>query len=244
MAGGQSPRTFRGPAAWGTSDPSSTAPANGPFVTTAASPSLSNETLIGAIILPPDTEANKPAASSVVAGGLFYSTDLGRVYRSSGSAWADYSARSGQVVAGPVAFATQFDIQAVGTTFTDVTGASITVPTLAVPFDIMCTLPLIQATTGTAAAAALMRLQWRIIDGSSVAVNGAAGSNTFQQVTASSTNPQQSCTLVAKCTSSQSNQTFKLQVKLVSAAPANWTACLLNPASTTAFQPELEAIAR
>lgn len=82
-------RTFRGPSSWGGDGGSGGggAPTDAPYVTTAANGSLSNETLIGAIILPPDTLANRPAAGSTVAGSLYFPTDETTVYRSTGAAW-------------------------------------------------------------------------------------------------------------------------------------------------------------
>jgi hypothetical protein len=79
--------TARGPSAWGGSSPGggSGAPANGPYVTTAADGALSNETLIGAIILPPDVFANRPSATGLIAGTLFFSTDTATIYRADGA---------------------------------------------------------------------------------------------------------------------------------------------------------------
>lgn len=74
---------------------------NDTFVTTTTNADLPNEVLIGAIILPPDILANRPAAGSVAAGALFDTTDTGVIYRSDGVAtWTAFTiTQSGALLA-------------------------------------------------------------------------------------------------------------------------------------------------
>lgn len=65
------------------------APTTAGYVLTAPSAALTAETLIGAIILPPDVIASRPAAASVPAGALYFATDDGTITRSTGAAWVD-----------------------------------------------------------------------------------------------------------------------------------------------------------
>lgn len=46
----------------------------------------------------PDIHANRPAAASTAAGALYACTTHGKIYRNSGSAWADYVSAGGDKI--------------------------------------------------------------------------------------------------------------------------------------------------
>ena len=72
------------------SGPGGGAPTDARYVVTQLTGGLSDELLIGSIILAPDTLANRPSASGLVAGTLYFPTDNATGYRADGAGnWAD-----------------------------------------------------------------------------------------------------------------------------------------------------------
>jgi hypothetical protein len=65
--------------------------AGAPYIVSSASGTLTGEMLIGAVILPPDVIADRPAANTVPAGAIFFATDTEMLFRSTGAAWETFS---------------------------------------------------------------------------------------------------------------------------------------------------------
>lgn len=132
----------------------------------------------------------------------------------------------------------QFDIQAIGTTYTDIEGWQITVPATTQPYKLYLE-GLIGSTTGTAAAGANLAAYLKVID--------VANSNLymysiapFSQIVAGASITQQFNVVATRRISPHSTpRTYKVQARTSAAIPTGWSALLLvnNDAPTQGIYP-------
>lgn len=118
--------------------------------------------------------------------------------------------------------ATNFDIQAVGTTFTEVEGLFVSIPPQQRPYRISCTMP-IRFVSGTAAAAAFNQVNIQLQDTTNSNAVMGYNATSYTQVSAATKSPFASLTVDARFDANTTLKTYKIYAALNAAAPASWT---------------------
>lgn len=138
---------------------------------------------------------------------------------------------TGSIIAGPVQLTNQFDIKAVGTVQTDVTGMSLAVPASTRPV-ILRFKGEIQMNTGTAAAGSALTVQVFITDNSNSVV--AESAVTAEQVSTGTATVETGTALCeAILPAPVAGGTYKIRAKTTAAVPTNWTSALILPGNST-----------
>lgn len=117
---------------------------------------------------------------------------------------------------------TTFDIQAIGTTLTDVEGLLVIVPPQVRPFRIDCW-ALITFNTGTAAAGNVQQVNFTLIDYTSGSTNVAFSSTYGASTAVTGRTLQSPITLSRRFPPNPSTRYFKIAAKQVLATITNWT---------------------
>lgn len=133
----------------------------------------------------------------------------------------------GSLAAGPVQLSGSFDLMAIGTVFADLAGASIAIPASQTRGILIRCKVTLSTATGTAAIAANITPQVRMLDGSNNILS--VVSHTFVQVTAATITEQANGILEGYLVAPVAAQTVKLQGRIRNAAPANWTSATWLP---------------
>lgn len=117
---------------------------------------------------------------------------------------------------------TTFDIQAVGTTQTEVEGLRVTIPPQNGPFRISCTMQ-IRFVSGTAAAASLHTVNVQLVDQTNSNAIMAYNSTSYVQVTAATKTVNASLTIDHRFDATTTTKVYMITAALNAAAVSGWT---------------------
>lgn len=117
---------------------------------------------------------------------------------------------------------TSFDVQAVGTTATDVEGLLVVVPPQVRSYRLQCTCQIAFA-TGTAAANTVQQVNLTLIDQDAAVTVGYAAVTATQGSAAATRTINLSATIDVALDPNSVTKTYKIQAKLAAASVANWT---------------------
>lgn len=139
--------------------------------------------------------------------------------------------------------ATPFDVQAVGTTATDVDGLSVSVPATSRPYLIRATF-MVNYVTGTAAQNAVAGVILILVDDTVFAspVSVASVQNNQGQIAAATRTYNNSVILERRFEPTATAKHYKIQARLSATIPANWTSVQLfaeNLPSSGSYSPML-----
>jgi hypothetical protein len=176
------------------------------------------------------TIGSRPSAATFGVGWYLSDENGDTLYHSDGSAWTQVAAGvswpSGQMVAGPAQLANSFDVKAVGTTVTDVTGMTIAVPASASRPVLLKALFQTILNGGTSTAGSLLTVQLYITDNSNNPL--AEGAITITSL-ASSKSIAGQIPMELYLPSPVSAATYKVRAACAAAVPTNWSGASLIP---------------